>query len=437
MTSSYGVELIHVDKIFDPTLRVFRSAVSYLLEKLPTHWSELSKLPNSKQQLKAVEKLIHTTVHNQALYDFDKKFYKMPPYFRRSAINTALGALSSYYSNLKNWEENKSKKKGKKPTLQVNGAYAPCFYKGDYQLKPGSDSICLKIYRNNDWVWYEFRLKSTDMKYIRTHCSEKKQKSPVLEKKHGKYFLRFAFEFKMGPLTTKTPLNQTICAVDLGINTDAVCSIMDSTGTVMARKFIDFPIEKDRLFRVLNRIKKFQHLHGSHDVGSFWSYARRLNDELAKKIAHAIVDYASENHVNTIVFEYLNFHGKVHGSKKQKIIMWKKNSIQNIATAKAHEAGIRISRICAANTSKLAFDGSGEVHRDDKNYSLCTFKTGKQYNCDLNASYNIGARFFIRAILKSIPETELSDLQAKCPDCRSRRLCTLSTLRALTGAKAA
>lgn len=33
-------------------------------------------------------------------------------------------------------------------------------------------------------------------------------------------------------------------AVALGLNTDAVCVIMDSHGTVVERRFIDFPAEK-------------------------------------------------------------------------------------------------------------------------------------------------------------------------------------------------
>lgn len=47
---------------------------------------------------------------------------------------------------------------------------------------------------------------------------------------------------------------------------------------------------------------------------------------------------------------------------------------------------MHISRICARNTSRLAYDGSGTVLRDGKNHSLCTFQTGKRYNCDLSAA---------------------------------------------------
>ena len=36
-----------------------------------------------------------------SLLNMNEKFYQMPSYLRRSAINTATGCYSSYYSNLK------------------------------------------------------------------------------------------------------------------------------------------------------------------------------------------------------------------------------------------------------------------------------------------------------------------------------------------------
>jgi hypothetical protein len=125
--------------------------------------------------------------------------------------------------------------------------------------------------------------------------------------------------------------------------------------------------------------------------------------------------------------------GKKRGKSKQKLALWRKNTIQNVATHKAHRLSIRVSHICAWNTSKLAFDGSGKVERDNTNYSLCTFSTGKQYNCDLNASYNIGSRYFIRELLKPLPATERSLLWAKVPDLERRTSNTLATLKLLNG----
>lgn len=97
---------------------------------------------------------------------------------------------------------------------------------------------------------------------------------------------------------------------------------------------------------------------------------------------------------------------------------------------------MRISRICAWNTSKLAYDGSGKVERgtyiqnDVKkyNYSICTFQNGKQYHCDLNASYNIGARYFIRELLKSKSVTRRLPIEANELQYGTGSTRTLSTL---------
>ena len=93
---------------------------------------------------------------------------------------------------------------------------------------------------------------------------------------------------------------------------------------------------------------------------------------------------------------------------------------------------MRVSRICAWNTSRLAYDGSGAVTRDWENHSLCTFQTGKRYNCDLSASYNIGARYFIRELLKPLPATERSLLEAKVPAVKRRTSCVYADLRELS-----
>ena len=109
---------------------------------------------------------------------------------------------------------------------------------------------------------------------------------------------------------------QIICSVDLGINTDAVCTIMRADGTVLGRRFIDHPSEKDRIYRTLGRIRRFQREHGSAQTQGRWAYTKRLNTELGKKIAGAIVRYAEENLADVIVFEYLEMQGKISGKKK-------------------------------------------------------------------------------------------------------------------------
>ena len=132
--------------------------------------------------------------------------------------------------------------------------------------------------------------------------------------------------------------------------------------------------------------------------------------------------------VNADIFIRLT---KISGKKKQKLHLWRKQDIQKLCEHQAHRCGIHISRVSARNTSRLAYDGSGKVDRSTENHSLCRFTTGKCYHCDLSASYNIGARYFIRELLKSLPATEESRVKAKVPDAGRRTSCTLSTLRAL------
>ena len=220
--------------------------------------------------------------------------------------------------------------------------------------------------------------------------------------------------------------------MDLGINTDAVCTIMRADGTVLGRRFISFPSDKDRLYRVLGRIRRFQRQHGAGQIHSRWAYAKRLNMELSRKVSGAITAYAREYQADVIVFEYLEMQGKKTGSRKQRLHMWRKRDIQKLCEHQAHRSGIRVSRVSARNTSRLAYDGSGIVARNQENHSLCTFTTGKQYNCDLSAAYNIGARYFIRELMKPLPETERSSLEAKVPAVKRRTSCVYADLRLLS-----
>lgn len=426
LTSSYTVELKHINKILNNTVKIYRKALAFLIDVFNSEWDNLNLIESKLDKLNYAEHLIHNTKTNTAKYDFDSKFYKMPSYLRRDLVNTALGIVSSYKTNLKNWKE--SKQATAKPRFQTKHFAMPIFYRaGMYQEE--SDYTCkLKLFHNNDWIWVSVKMLKTDVDYLKKYWSHVKSSAPKLEKKYKKWFLRFVFteDVELNKTITK---EQIICSVDLGINTDAVCSIMLSDGTVAARKFIDFAAEKDHLYHVLNRIKRKQREHGPQSIRSFWKYATRLNEELSKKVATQIVSFASEYMSDVIVFEYLDMKGKISGTKKQKLNLWKKRYIQKLVSHKAHRIGMRVTRVIAKNTSKLAFDGSGEVIRNKKNYSICTFTTGKVYNCDLSASYNIGARYFIREILKPLSEKVRSEIWAKVPESQRRTTCTLDTLK--------
>lgn len=432
LVSSYAVEIKHINKLFRQTIKIYNDAISFCIKAFEEHWEVLETLDTgNKERFAYADALIHSTKSNVAEYlDFDIQFHKMPSYLRFAVVNTALGYLSSYHSNLTNWEYSNTNDKA--PTLQTHLNKLPIFYRNKmFKDDCEGDTVRLKLFVNNDWNWVKVDLRHTDVVSIRKYMQNAKMSVPTLEKRNKKWLLRFAFEEQVQ--LNKTPLEeQKILAVDLGINTDATCSVMNIDGAILAREFINFASDKDQLYHTLNKIKKVQQKYGSNNTQKLWRYAKFHNDELTKKIANAITDTAIKYNCDVIVFEHLDIKDKKQGSKKQKLQMWKKNTIQKIVEHKAHKNCIRVSHVCAWNTSKLAFDGSGAVLRGKKanlgTYKLCKFSNGKIYDCDLSASYNIGARYFIREIQKILPAKVWSDIMAKVPECQKRTQCTYNTL---------
>ena len=82
----------------------------------------------------------------------------------------------------------------------------------------GNGSVYIKTYR--------YGISSQE------HGKERRTSAPALERDTAGIFFVFPVQKKV--TLTKTPVKeQIICSVDLGINTDAVCTIMRSDGTVL------------------------------------------------------------------------------------------------------------------------------------------------------------------------------------------------------------
>lgn len=121
--------------------------VGFIIPIINDEWETLSGSEHTNQKYNLIEKWIHSTAKNQARFDFDVQFPKFPTYLRRSAIAKALGIVSSYRSNLKNWEE---EPKGQAPKLSLNHYTYPAYYKGN-------------LFRNFDPVRQTIELKCLKM----------------------------------------------------------------------------------------------------------------------------------------------------------------------------------------------------------------------------------------------------------------------------------
>lgn len=430
-------------RIFRDTLIIYNQALSYMIKVIDKEFIDLSSY-TTKDMTTLVEKLIHTTKKNPTpkYRDFNILFYKFPSYFRRSAISSAFGKVKSYRSNLNNWKEEKkiarlSGKgfKKKPPTLQLTHKEFPVFYKGNMFERTSDTTANIKVYKNNDWVWISIIFKGQDL--FKRDVYDAKENNPKLVKTGKKFFLHISYDKKVKLNKTKLK-DQTIIAVDLGITNSAVCCAMKSDGTVVGRKFINQPTEKDRLFTITNKLRKAQSISGYISAPNFWKRITGLQTHIINHTCHEILAFAKKYNADVIVFEYLN-NMKVpkgfFGAKRLrfKLRFWRKKAIQNKCEEMAHYIGVKIRRVNPKNTSALAFDGSGKVKRNHKK-DLCTFTTGKQYHADLNASYNIAARYFIKEYQKTISEKKWLSLQAKVPELTKRTSQTLSSFISLYSA---
>ena len=400
-------------------------------------WDFLSGIPvaakpGALSRKRAGDILVHTTRANKAKYPgFDERFPGMPSYTRRAVVAKAMGMVSSYVSNHANWEKQPMDTRGREPSMGMPDRYELAFYDQERDLCDLEEGIIgLKLYNGKTWGWYYFQVTKSDAKYIANLKAKRKMLSPVVEKVHGKYRIRFSFEEHRGLVSDGNPLSYVALAVDLGINAPASWSVMTADGTVHAKGVIHLGCEEDRLRHLINRKRMLQ--QAGKKPKAIFRMANAANRELSIRTCRKLMEVAVRYSVDVIVFEHLDKAGKKSGKAyRERLHLWRANDVQERVGLQAHRHGMRISRVCAWGTSKLAFDGSGAVTRGKDagldTYSLCRFRTGKVCNCDLSASMNIGARYFLREYAK----------REGCPDMPKTPQRTYATLREVAGTMAA
>jgi IS605 OrfB family transposase len=235
-----------------------------------------------------------------------------------------------------------------------------------------------------------------------------------------------------------------VVSVDLGINNAATCAVVGKYGTVKARKFInparDIDRRNQRQMMIAKKSKQTQHITKTKRKKGFckglYRKSSHINLEISRQFARGIIEFAKTHNVKVIVVESLAGWKAKAGKKgsllKQKFHLWCHTKIVEIVTDRWSELGGQVQAINPKYTSAYAFDGSGKVKRNKNNYSLAVFKSGKQYNCDLSASYNIGARYWY--CLTVGDKTFSRVFVSQSSDDTLRTPVTLGTLRSLEAA---
>ena len=182
IVSSYSIKLSGDLKALENSIIIYREALSFIIPIVDVHWDEMEDFEFSNQRNNYVEKLIHSTKDNQAVYDFNKEFHKFPCYLRRAITASAIGIVSSYRSNLENWGKKKLElektggKIPKPPRLSTCHYDYPAYYKNNLfrNFNPENKTIELKVFKNNDWVYETYGLKTSDCNYYKKNLANKK-----------------------------------------------------------------------------------------------------------------------------------------------------------------------------------------------------------------------------------------------------------------------
>jgi len=341
---------------------------------------------------------------------------KIPLYFRRSAINRALGLARSYYVSYERWQENSGRNM---PSPATGLDCSIVLYKGMYR-EFKEDSIQLKLYNGTKWVWVTYP-------YVgRTLPKGGKILSPTLIVEKRGAFLHIPIETRVEDIRTineRMQKEETICAVSFPDNDClAVCVIMDKNGKVKDSHFIHggaerekkrqqqlLRLEKSKSSRMGEERRKETKGNGKNtgrENQDIYKKIGQINQYYAHQVSHEIVAYCMQkeikaiivpNYENTISFQtkgYLNTNG----------FHWQGRSIIRNLKYKAFQQGIVVATIrpyhiadsCSECGEKI--QRYNEKHKASRNYyggQLYYCPNGHKGNVALNTAKNIG-RYFLK-----------------------------------------
>ena len=360
-----------------------------------------------------LEALFHSTAKRpNARYGawFCRNFPKIPSYLRRAATMAAHGAVSSFMTRYQSWQIGDRRMRSQRPPAWAAINVWPTMYAANggagAMIRRDDDVVHIKLFdaSSGDWLW---RTAVVVRRGKRHGITGVVPLSPSLVVEGGRLSLAQPYECPRKRRDGK--LVDRVCSVDLGINKQAVCSVVDATGTVIARRFVRLAAHIDRRDKVLRTIQtKASQTTGSGGKLSkgfcktLYRRARGINLHVGRMVSRLVLAFAAEFGATTVVFEDLKGFRPKGGAKRsnlrQRFHGWLHRLVVRQAQQSAEEKGFAVLFVHARGTSSWAYDGSGRVVRDRFDYGRCRFRSGKEYDCDLSASYNIAARYLAAKI---------------------------------------
>lgn len=360
--------------------------------------------------LRAMEKL--TVVgRDKKPVPMELPFKKLPLYFRRAAINAAIGQSRSYAGLLRDWERKKAEAedrkfswKKRKPTEPRQAGNSILLYKGMYK-EFAQGRIMLKLWTGRSWTWVAHTYCGREMP------EEGKILSPTLVLRGNSAALHVPVMVPVDDTRTvaeRVKDGERYCAVSFtSSDTLATCVLFSSDGHAIDSYFVRGGKELAyRRKRLLNTIYKNRerngHIPERGENRRYWANLKNLNTYYTHLVSRRILDYCVKNGVKLLIApkyaEHLagRFLGK--GSEADflgrgilQCLGYKAWRLGIVVTAvQPHHISDRCSR-CGSIVKRYNYGHTAMVHYYGGRLFEC--QNGHGGNASLNAAHNLGKRF--------------------------------------------
>lgn len=316
--------LAHPDKLTE--------RVSYFSETLQ---QERERLISPHELLSWAEALtVETAAHPSVLpsYNFSHQFPDFPFIYRRSVIKDALGKARSYLSNLANWST-RGKNKGQPgnpgasnhPTIYDE---AFCLDLDATDLRPGKRTcfVRLKVYTGTGWEWHNYPVKLSRYFEARWRDPAWEHQSPQLivrKKSAALHFPQLKHVEAKRVKESKADPHLVTVGVDLNVKNLAVVTVRQDERIMETVFLTDHGLDQAR-YRHLKKIARKQWqtgkpIKGEHSNQQLWRHVRRMNEDVAQKIAHQIAEICAKYPGCILLFEQLRKIRPKGGSKSRRM----------------------------------------------------------------------------------------------------------------------
>ena len=313
----------------------------------------------------------------------------LPTYFRRAAINQAIGSVRSYIILQSNYEKSENKS-GKEPSKTTEFNCSPVFYQGMYkELK--KDSVMLKLWNGYKWEWFHTKFRG------REFDDKLESMSPTLVVNSQYVMMHLPVKEIVEDVRPVRERMQDedlrVCGVTFS-NTDniAICTILNRKGEFVKSKFISGgKFYKSQTEMILNQIKKHRQKNqvlGKADHKRYWAKLNRIRQDTAHRVSKEIIDFCLENNVKVISIAKVEedvptFEHKV--GKYSPITL--RRIIVNYISYKSFKDGILVTTVRQNYTASKCHKCRSKVKRIENEF---TCENGHKGNYYFNTAMNIG-----------------------------------------------